>query len=193
MAADDKLNLAHEYLDLATKYPVKIRSVVFHIRRMLKDLLAQYQLLEPCVAAENIDQLRIILRKMETYQKHPESFIFDKEKEKAQKEALERKKREEGKRKAYEARMMRKAKREGREDLQYYLHQGAEVPTEELVQKLRQMSREDSLPIWKENHSQHCLAFHLDPKGCSRGRGCAFLHVDVLTSNTFNEQDEVAG
>lgn len=191
--ADNKLKLALEYLDLATKYPVKIRSIVFHVRRMLKDLLAQYQLLEPCVAADNIDQVRSIVRKMEGYQNKPESFIFDKEKEKAQKEAMERKKREEGKRKAYEARMIRKAKREGREDLQYYLYQGAQVPTKELLEKLQQMSREKSLPIWKENHSQHCLAFHLDPEGCSRGRGCAFLHVDVLTSNTFNEQDEVAG
>lgn len=192
-AANNKLVLAHQYLDLATKYPVKIRSVVFHTRRMLKDLLGQHQLLEACLAATNIAEIRQILHKIEGYRANPASFVFDKEKEKAQKEALERKKREEGKRKAFEARMIRKAKREGREDLQYYLHQGAAVPPKDLVQELRQMPREKALVVWKENHAQHCLAFHLDPKGCTRGRACAFLHVDVLTSNCFNEQDEVAG
>ena len=138
-AADNKLQMAHQYLDLATRYPVKIRSVVFHTRRMLKDLLVQYQLLETCLAAETIAQVRTILQKMEGYQTNPASFVFDKEKEKAQKEALERKKREEGKRKAYEARMMRKAKREGRTDLQFYLHQGAAVPLKELVEKCWQL------------------------------------------------------
>ena len=50
-------------------------------------------------------------------------------------------------------------------------------------------SRDMALGIWKEQHLQHCLAFHLDTKGCTRGRNCAFLHVDVLNRNSFNEQD----
>ena len=193
-AADNKLQLAHQYLDLATQYPVKIRSVVFHTRRMLKDLLTRYQLLETCLAAETLHDVRAVLHKLEGYQRNPSSFVFDKQKEQAQKEALERKKREEGKRKAFEARMIRKAKREGKSDLQFYLHQGAEVPSKELVHQLRQMPRSEALVVWKKHHSQHCLAFHLDAsQGCTRGRACAFLHVDVLTSNTFHEQDEVAG
>jgi tRNA-dihydrouridine synthase len=191
--ASDKLNLAQEYLALAKLYPVKIRSVVFHTRRMLKDLLIQYQLLDTCLAADTIADVQQVLHKMEGYQKDPASFVFDIQKESAEKEALERKRYEEGKRKAFEARMIRKAKREGREDLQYYLHRGTETPSKILITELQKVPREKALSAWKEKHSQHCLAFHLDPKRCTRGKACSFLHVDELTANSFNEQDEVAG
>ena len=43
--AADKLSLANEYLSLVRKYPMKIRSVVFHTRRMCKELLEKYQLM----------------------------------------------------------------------------------------------------------------------------------------------------
>ena len=34
---------------------------------------------------------------------------------------------------------------------------------------------------WKEaGHAQHCLAHHLEPGGCPRGRACAFLHADAV-------------
>ena len=32
----DKLDLAMEYLDLVEKYPVKMKCLIFHIRRMCK-------------------------------------------------------------------------------------------------------------------------------------------------------------
>ena len=191
--AEDKVAIAEEYLDLATKYPVKVRSVIFHTRRILKSFLDRYQLMEECLACPTIDDVKLIVKKIQYYCDNPGAFVFDKEKAKQEKEALERKKREEGKRKAYEARMMRKAKREGREDLSYYLHIGAEVPSKQVVAKLKAMPRTDALSIWKEKHSQHCLSFHLEEGGCKRGRTCAFLHVDVLGSNTFEEKDEVAG
>lgn len=191
--ASDKVNLAQEYLALASLHPVKIRSVVFHTRRMLKDLLTQYQLLDTCLAADTIADVQKVLHRIEGYQKKPASFVFDIQKEKEEKEALERKRYEEGKRKAFEARMIRKAKREGREDLQYYLHRGTDVPSKTLIKDLQKLPREKALLVWKGKHSQHCLALHLDPKGCTRGKACSFLHVDVLTANTFNEQDEVAG
>lgn len=191
--SDDKLRLAFEYLDLATIYPVKIRSVIFHTRRMLKDKLVQYQLLDDCLHCESIDEVRAILKKIEGYQANPASFIYDREKAKQEKEALERKKREEGKRKAYEARMIRKAKREGKSDLNYYLRIGAELPTRETIEKLKGLPRDEVMTLWKKSHSQHCLSFHLDPNGCTRGRTCAFLHVDVLGAHSFVEKDEVAG
>lgn len=115
--AEDKLQLALEYLALATAYPATIRTVIFHTRRMLKDSLVQYQLLDECLACEKVQQVHDIVLRIKGYKASPASFVYDREKAKEEKVALERKKREEGKRKAYEARMMRKAKREGKTDL----------------------------------------------------------------------------
>jgi len=190
---EKKLVLAEEYIDLATKYPVKMRSVIFHIRRIMKSMLDQYQLMEECLASDSLQDIRSVLAKIKHYQEKPEAFVFDKEQAKQEKEASEKKQREEGKRKAYEARMMRKAKREGKKDLTYYLHIGAEVPAKETVLSLKAIPRPEALAVWKSKHSQHCISFHLDTGGCARQRTCAFLHVDVLGSNTFDEKDEVAG
>ena len=58
----DKLVLAEEYLQLATAYPVKMRSVIFHTRRMLKQLLDQYQLMEECLSCNSMDNIRAIIK-----------------------------------------------------------------------------------------------------------------------------------
>jgi len=193
-SSDDRLSLASEYLQLARKYSTKLRTVVFHTRRMLKELLNQYQLMEECISSKSIDDIQTIINKMYKYQRDPSSFQFDKEKQKKDLEALERKKIEEGKRKAYEARMIRKAKREGKTDREYYLRQGAKVPTMEEVQDLKRLSKEEQMKLWMLNdHSQHCLAHHLHAGGCKRDRACAFLHSDAHGKNTFEETDEVAG
>ena len=101
-AANNKLCLAKEYISLVRSYPMKIRSVVFHTRRMCKDLLEQYQLMEECIAATTVDEVEAVICKCEGYIKHPESFHYDQEKAKREKEAMEKKRAEEGKRKAYE-------------------------------------------------------------------------------------------
>ena len=192
--SNDKLSLALEYLSLVRQYPTKLRTVVFHTRRMLKQALNEYQLMEECINSKSIDEIEAVIKKIRKYQKDPSSFHYDKEKEKREKEALERKRREEGKRKAYEARMIRKAKREGQEDLEYYLRQGAQTPTSIEVKKLRRLSKDEQMQHWKSgNHAQHCLAFHLHEGGCKRDRSCAFLHVDALGENSFQETEEVAG
>ncbi|KAL3917268.1 MAG: hypothetical protein SGARI_007755 [Bacillariaceae sp.] len=131
--------------------------------------------------------------RVRVYQQNPELFVFDIDKSKREKEALERKKIEEGKRKAYEARMVRKAKREGKADLEFYLRQGAAVPTLATVEEMKKLSKDEQLKLWKDrDHSQHCMAFHLSGE-CPRGRGCAFLHVASHNKNSFVESDEVAG
>lgn len=188
-AASDMLAVATQYIALVTRFPAKIRTVVFHVRRMLKEDIMRYQLMEELLSCEQAGQVEGILAKIDFYRKHQESFIYDQAKATEQREALERRKREEGKRKAYEARIMRKAKREGK-DPNYYLSIGAAVPTTETVKWFRGMKREDAMNAWKKDHSQHCLSYHLDPGGCKRGRTCAFLHVDA---NSFVEGDEVAG
>ena len=192
--SDDRVKLAREYLSLARRYPVKIRSVIFHTRRMCRDLLSRFQLMEECVACQSIDEVEAVLEKLERYSANPESFTYDRDKAKREKEALEKKRREEGKRKAYEARMIRKAKREGLQDREFYLRQGAEMPTVETVTYLKTLPKDEQLREWKgREHSQHCLAYHLDPNGCKRDRACAFLHVEAKGDNTFVESDEVAG
>jgi hypothetical protein len=147
-----------------------------------------------CIGSKSVQDLRNLISTTSKYIKDPSSFAFDKEKAKKEKEAAERKKREEGKRKAYEARMVRKAKREGLKDLEYYLRQGAKVPTAIFIDSIKNLSKKDQMKMWSENdHSQHCLAFHLDPGGCKRDRACAFLHADAKGENAFAEMDEVAG
>jgi tRNA-dihydrouridine synthase 1 len=192
--SNDRLTLATEYLTLARRYPTKLRTIVFHTRRMLKHLLSKYQLMEECINSKSINDVQKVITKMRKYERDPSSFHFDKEKSRRDKEALDRKRREEGKRKAYEARMLRKAKREKRDDLEYYLRQGAKVPTVNEVKELRKLSKDEQMARWKAgDHSQHCLAFHLDEGGCKRDRACAFLHADALGENSFLEMDEVAG
>jgi len=192
--SDDRVRLAQEYLSLARRYPVKIRSIIFHTRRMCRDLLNRFQLMEECVASRSIDEVDAVIQKLERYSINPESFTYDRDKAQREKEALEKKRREEGKRKAYEARMVRKAKREGLQDKEFYLRQGAEMPTVETVTHLKTLPKDEQLREWKSReHSQHCLAYHLDTHGCKRDRACAFLHVEAKGVNTFVESDEVAG
>lgn len=74
--------------------------------------------------------------------------------------------------------MVRKAKREGREDLNFYLNQGVEPPTIEDIAELKRMSEEGRFGIWKERFSQHCYGYHFDSTSCTRDRTCAFLHSD---------------
>lgn len=44
--------------------------------------------------------------------------------------------------------MTRKAKREGLSDLGYYLRIGAEVPTAEIIRKLKSVSKEERVAVW---------------------------------------------
>lgn len=176
------IQLAYEYLDMVEKYPIGMKSVVFHIRRICREALSKYLLLEDLMNTASIDEVRVILRRIEGYDTNPSSFTADKEKEKAMNEAVERRKQNESKRKEYEARMVRKAKREGKA-LDYYLKLGTELPTYEDLQHMKEMTKEESFKKWKEKHSQHCYAYHFDKEKCLRERSCGFLHVDLTYSD----------
>jgi tRNA-dihydrouridine synthase 1 len=192
-SSKNTLDLAKEYIALAYQYPTSIRTVIFHIRRMCRDVLNKYQMMEDCISCGSIENVEAILSKCEKYVADPNSFHFDLEKQKREKAALEKKKREEGKRKAFEARMIRKAKREGLDDVEFYLRQGSKIPTMETITAIKNLCKEKQLELWKRDHSQHCLSYHLNPEGCSRNRACAFLHMDAVNANAFDEMDEVAG
>merc|ERR1711865_836423 len=169
-SSDDKVQLGYEYLRFVRRFPrtVPMRTVLFHIRRMLKEELVRYQLMADCLQCTTIEEVEAtILAKVQRYREHPASFTYDSARAQHEKAALARKQREEGKRKEYEARMLRKAKREKLDDLEYYLRQGSTVPTWDTIQELKQLKENKAmqLQLWKErDHSQHCLAFHV---GCS--------------------------
>jgi hypothetical protein len=90
--------------------------------------------------------------------------------------------------------MICKAKREGKnDDLEhYYLQISAQLPTQQSISKLKAFSRNEQLQLWKQDHSQHCMAFHLEEGGCKLDRACAFLHTYAKGANLFVETDEVA-
>ncbi len=94
-----KLQLAREYLALVQQYPATLKTVVFHLRRMCRDELTKYQLLEDLLVATTVEEAEAIIQRAWGYDQHPETFAFDADKLKRQKAALERKKIEEEKRK----------------------------------------------------------------------------------------------
>ena len=187
ISCPEKLHLGLEYLELANKYPVKMKSVIFHIRRICRDEFTDFQLMEDCVSSKSIEELMKIINIAIMYKKN-KNFVFDKNKEKKAKDALEKRKREEGKRKEFEARMIRKAKREKKDDLNFYLTQGSENPTSEKLIELKKLPKEIGFEIWKNNYSQHCYNFHFEIIGCHRDRTCSFLHHDT----TFADDSAVA-
>ena len=183
----DRLSLGFEYLELVDKYPVKMKSVIFHIRRICRDEFTDFQLMEDCLACKNTEELKKIIKIAIDYKKN-KNFIYDKNKEKKAKDAYDKRKREEGKRKEFEARMIRKAKREKKDDLHFYLTQGSENPTSEKLIELKKLPKEIGFEIWKNNYSQHCYNFHFELIGCHRDRTCSFLHHDT----TFADENAVA-
>lgn len=169
------LALALEYLALAERHGVVLRTVVFHTRRMAKEALVGVQLLAELLDASDVPAVRKILE--EAARREREGYVPDPERLKAEREALELKKWREQTRKRFEERMVRKAKRAGLA-ADYYLKEGSEVPTAERLRELKDLPKDAAWAQWKTRHGQHCWAQHMDG-GCTRERTCAFLHADV--------------
>lgn len=167
--------LALEYLALAERYKVALRTVVFHTRRMAKESLVRVQLLSELLEAADLPAVRKIVE--EAARRERDGYVPDPERLKAEREALELKKWREQTRKRYEERMVRKAKRAGLA-ADHYLKEGSEVPTAERLRELKALPKDAAWAQWKARHGQHCWALHMDG-GCTRERTCAFLHADV--------------
>lgn len=183
MGNPTSLDLAVEYLECVAKFgPVKMKSVIFHVRRICKKEFEKYSLLEDCMSATDTHQVLKVVQEALDYERGNKSFQPNLQRQKRAKEALARRKLEESKRKQFEARMIRKAKREGLTDLMFYLNQGATNPTTEDLAHLKSLPQEQAFEIWKSQFSQHCFSFHFDPNGCARDRKCAFLHADPRIS-----------
>ena len=136
--------------------------------------------------AESVKAVRELINRCHTYQSGKVKHVYDPQVEADEFEAAERKKREEGKRKAFEARMVRKAKREGKDDLSFYLKTGLTPPSKADIAEVQAMSEAERMASWKARFGQHCMAYHLGSpggvKGCARDRTCAFLHADALVT-----------
>lgn len=115
----NKVDLAVEYLQYVAKHPVKMKSIIFHIRRILKAELEMYQLMDELIVCENYNKVLEIVTCVLNYQTC-NNYVYDEKKAEKMKKAAEKRKLEAGKRKAFEERMIRKAKREGK-SLDHYL------------------------------------------------------------------------
>ena len=184
----DKLDLAMEYLDLAIQYPVPIKSVIFHTRRICADYLEKYQLMIELVECSSTEQVKVILQEAINIRDRcattGKEFVKDSKKTARVAEAVARRKREEGKRKEFEKRMIRKAKREGK-DLDFYLNIGSENPTAAEISELLKLPSEQAFELWKQRHSQHCFVFHMNSDKCPRERTCSFIHADALVGEAY--------
>ena len=63
----DRTRLAMEYLDLVDQYPTTLKTVIFHVRRMCKEVLQRYQLLEDCLSASSVEEVRGVVQKAIDY------------------------------------------------------------------------------------------------------------------------------
>ena len=176
LAKPKPIELALEYVELARKHNVALRTVVFHTRRMAKDSLANMQLLAELLDAKDPKAVQAIVK--ECARREREGYKPDPERIKAERQALELKRWREQTRKRYEERMVRKAKREGKAE-DHYLKAGSEVPTAEILSELKAMPKDTAWAQWKSRHGQHCWAMHMEEGGCTRERTCAFLHAEV--------------
>jgi len=180
--AGDRLLLAKEYLECVEEYPSGQSTqscIVFHLRRIAKEWLLKYQLMDSLLRSKSLKEARKVIEQALSYRDQGEKFVWDPEKEARDKAAAELKKHEEGKRKSFEDRMKRKSKRDGK-PLDFYLKQGLEAPKPEDLVTCTNLDESKRVPWWRERFGQHCFPFHNGE--CARGRGCAFLHVEVASA-----------
>jgi hypothetical protein len=62
-----KTALCLEYLDLAEKYPVKLKSLIFHCRRICRDEFNDFQLMEECVNSKTVADMRTVVFTAQRY------------------------------------------------------------------------------------------------------------------------------
>lgn len=62
-----KLQLSMEYLELAQQYPTSMKTIIFHLRRMLKAVLTSYDVLADILSATSILELYTIICQIGIY------------------------------------------------------------------------------------------------------------------------------
>eukprot|EP00658_Telonema_sp_P-2_P033719 TRINITY_DN24693_c0_g1_i3.p1 TRINITY_DN24693_c0_g1~~TRINITY_DN24693_c0_g1_i3.p1 ORF type:complete len:331 (+),score=71.21 TRINITY_DN24693_c0_g1_i3:188-1180(+) len=169
-------NLALEYLELHRQYPSRagLSTVIFHCRRICKQELNRYQLMEEMRSAESAARVKEIVQQCVQYELHG-GFVWSDEKRKASEEKAKRTKLAASSRARFEARMKRKAAREGK-DAGFYLKTGP-PPSPAAVCELLKIDKAERVGAWRtQGFGQHCMEYHLSE--CGRMKDCAFLHTD---------------
>ncbi|CAK0820731.1 unnamed protein product [Prorocentrum cordatum] len=110
----DGLQKARLYLEMCARHQMPILpTVLFHIRRMAKSELTQYQLLDEFKASSDLGAAQKVLALAEGYRDRPGTFVYDEDKARRARELLEKRAYEEACRRKYEQRMERKANKMG--------------------------------------------------------------------------------
>ena len=196
-----RLQLAFEYLELTEVHPAPISCVTFHLRRLCKQQLTQYELLAPLLAATSRQGAQRVMQRCAEFASGRASFkagappfVADPPEAKAlaaamaahpglsaeDAEAAARtvaRAASERKRRAFEARMAKKARAEGKPDGHYY-EVGLTPPSREELLRLRDLSESEQVSRWKLQFGRHCREHYLEGR-CPwelDPRGCGFLH-----------------
>ena len=198
------LDLADQYLALAAAHPppAGITCVTFHLRRLCRDLLTQYELLTPLLAATTLaGAARVVARCREladgraAFVAGGPPFVAEPPEEKALHAALAR---HPGltpaeaeaaaraaaaaasarKRTSFEERMVKRARAEGLADDQTYVRAGLTPPSAADVAAARAMGAAEQRTWWAARFGRHCREAHIDGR-CPwelDPRGCGYLH-----------------
>ena len=203
-AHPEPLHLAEAYLGLVRVHPptgekgevtreILMAHAIFHLRRLCRDLLSQYELLPILASCRTLDAAADVMRRCREYAEGTREFVAGAEA--AQADASEREARQlanAARRAEFVARMRDKARKEGQVDVDCYLRVGREPPTPADLAHARSLAgkrngggrngkgkQADPLARWwREHFGQHCQGFHLDGVCPHKDdpKGCGFLH-----------------
>ena len=197
------LDLADQYLALAAAHPppAGITCVTFHLRRLCRDLLTQYELLTPLLAAttlagaaRGVARCRELADGRATFVAGGPPFVAEPPEEKAlhaalarhpgltpaegrRRRARRRRRRARG-RASFEERMVKRARAEGLADDQTYVRAGLTPPSSADVAAARAMGAAEQRTWWAARFGRHCREAHIDGR-CPwelDPRGCGYLH-----------------
>jgi tRNA-dihydrouridine synthase 1 len=189
--SSEPLDLALQYLDLVALHPpppasdrpgdkdALMRHTIFHVRRLCRDLLTRYELLEPLKVCTSLDGVRELLGRCREYAEGRREFVEGVEAVELERTALAARKAANSARRAeYVERMLSRARKEGLADERFYLRQGEAPPSHADLEHARRMGKDAQARWWRERFGQHCQGHHIDGV-CPHlhdSRGCGFLH-----------------
>ena len=183
--ADGGFALANDYIELVTQYPppggkdAQITHTIYHVRRMLRDKLNEFELMDPLKACTSVTAIKELIQRCKSYSDGSLYFEPGWEAARRLKEAdATRKAVNAARRQEFVDRMVAKAKKEGQPD-EYYLQSGKEPPGPADITMAKGMKNEAKrAKWWRANFGQHCLGHHVDDKCPHKDdpRGCGFLH-----------------
>ena len=174
------LDLCDQYLDLVEAHPADMTHIIFHVRRIAKQLLTQYELLPILVECSSLDEARMVVRRCREYAEGLRTWLPGAEARAWNEEKRRKRRAANAKRRAeWLERMVAKARKEGKPD-GHYTSNGKEPPTQQDVLALQTLGAKEQTMQWRSRFGQHCQGWYLNG-ACPHladERGCGFLHGD---------------